>query len=90
MIVLKVRGISFAADAQASSDGALTDSQYGADQQEFGMLEDWFVEQRCEGYNEIYKLGRQGEHTRSFLGGKTCSLLSLPSLFQRAFWIKPL
>src|ERR1044071_128826 len=84
MIVLKVKIIRFATDAQASCDGTFTDSQNRADNQEFGVLKDWFGEQWRKGYNEIHKFGRQGKHTNSFLGGKTCSLLSLPSLFQRS------
>src|SRR5215211_8852786 len=52
MIVLKVRFLGFAADAQTSRDGALANGKNRADEQDFGVFEDSFGEQRRESYNQ--------------------------------------
>ena len=88
MIVLKMRVIGFTTNAQASGDGALANSENRPNEQDFGVFKDRLGEQRREDYNQVHQFGRQGQHTSSFLGRKSCSLLILPLLFQRSKWIK--
>ena len=81
---LKVLLLAFAANPQASRNGAFAGSKKGSDKQNFGVLENRFREQRGKVYNDRQQFGRHSQHTNSFLGRKFCSLLSLPLFFQRA------
>ena len=88
MIVLKGLLLAFATKAQAGGAGAFTRSKNGADKQNFGVCKDRLENKGAKATIRGHQLGRQGQHTKTFLGRKSCSLLSLPFLFQRTNWIK--
>lgn len=83
MIVLKVLLLAFATNAQAGSDGAFILSKNGADKQNLGVCKDRLENKGAKATTRGHQLGRQGQYSKSFLGRKSCSLLSLLFLFQK-------
>ena len=64
MVSLGIFLLAFAHDARGSRHSALTGSEYGPGQKQFGVLENRLGKQRSETYNDIQQLDRQCGHSR--------------------------